>query len=313
MQIKQLNSKINSLKEMFDDLTEEIDRNNYRTLEYAELENKSVYDTEYYLEQYQKTNDDINIIVTDMIDLFGNNNLTPQNKVHCEFNNHCDYCTKRDDVMYCFNDCIDCILFRKIKEKERIEEKTKYYAEKISTKPKKKQENKSKTTISETSIPKIDNNLTIDNNVVKNYIQTKDWFFHVIITTNENNAEEKLKYIFTYLMCGYSSIKLFPNEPKFSKATSYKVNAAKYSIIENNKEPKYILNGILRYQYNNKASMNIKRLEKMGDDKYTVKVNVPNIWNNNKSQILKNDIDRFINIIGDSNNGSDVNMFYIEN
>lgn len=110
-------------------------------------------------------------------------------------------------------------------------------------------------------------------------------------------------------MCGSSGIQLFPNEPKFSKATSYVVKAAKYNITKSNTTSTYTLHGVLRFEHNPKSSMNSKRLEKMGNDKYIVKVEVPNI-RTDKSQVLKSDIDNFLFYVNDSDNGSKVEKFY---
>lgn len=303
MQLLEL--KINSLEKCFNSLTEEIDNNNYKTLDYTKSVNNNII-TDNFLLEYTKTNNIINNIVLEMAELFENNS---QDKVkiekNCEFDGHCINCkNKINNFNYCFSNCTKCKYFRKVKEKETEDDLKKYYEEYITTKPK-KELNKSKT---------INNNLIINNNITinntTNYIQTKDWFFYVTISTHESNCNEKLRYIFTYLMCGASGKQLFPNEIKHSNAVSYTVCAAKYIINHDNNES--ILHGMLRYKYNNTTSMNIKRLEKMGDDKYIVKVYVPKLCNNNKSFVLKEDITSFIDNISISDNGSNINKFYIE-
>lgn len=318
MWVTLMRSKISSLYENFEELTKEIDKNNYRLIDYMRLSNKSEYDTENFIEEYQKTHDDLSAIVSEMDNLFNDNNFGNQGKLNCHFVGHCETCVEHiDDFDYCYTNCIDCKYYRKMRAKDKEEFLKNYYNEHISDKSKQLQEyksqpNKSQAKKLQPNVTNINNNLIINNIIIKNYIQTKDLFFHVVITTNEQNSLDKLRYMFTYLMCGSSGIKLFPEETKFSKATTYAVTAAKYNIIQNNDyTPRNTLHGVLRYKYNNSSSMNIKKLEKMGNDKFFVKVYVPDKCNN-KAHVLKDDIDVIVNNVVNSNNGSPIEDFYIE-
>lgn len=304
-----LRSKIDSLQKKYNELIDEIDKNNDIINDYIKLEYKCEYDNENFIEKHEKINDGISIIMGEMDDLFKDKNSGIKGKKNCQFDGHCETCIEHfDNLDYCFSNCTACKYYRKMDDKNREETFKNYYNEYINNKPKKIQEYKS-----QTKIININNNLIINNITIKNYIQTKDLFFHVVITTNEENAEEKLRYMFTYLMCGSSGIKLFPEERKFSKATTYTVTAAKYNINKNSDyTPRYTLHGILRYKYNNTSSMNIKKLENMGNNKFFVKVYVPDRGSNNKSHILKDDIDIFLKSVIDSNNGSAIENFYME-
>ncbi len=98
-------------------------------------------------------------------------------------------------------------------------------------------------------------------NINQNYILTKDNIFYVTIEINRSTEDEmikELKYIFTYLMSGKNGKTIFPNELKHSKASSYPVSAALYTI---KNTPRPILCGMLKYQYNNVSSMTINKLE----------------------------------------------------
>lgn len=231
----------------------------------------------------------------------------------CEFKGYCEKCTKHDSCNniynYCTFSCDVCSIFRKAKTKNLVLEWTQYYHDNIEIKPKQIQEEKIR---KNTKVVNIQNNITI-NNITQNYICTKDSFYHVTISSNEDDAIEHLRYMFTYLMCGASGKELFPNENKHSKAVTFPVSAAKYNIVTNNtKNPKYTLYGILRYEYQYTHSMTIKKLEKLGNQNYLVCVYTPNIGTH-KTQILKNDIDYYLNTVKCSDNGSNIEQFYINN
>ena len=279
---------IKALQSYFDELTEEIDNNNYRVLDYIKSIDNCV-DSYDFLVEYNNTNTLINDIVLEMIKLFeqGRVNKTTVNK-NCEFQGHCNKCTSLvNDYEYCYSDCVDCKYYRKHKQNEHQENLKKYYDTHITSKFK-------------TS--------TNNSNV---YIKTKDRFFYVTITTDKENANEQLRYIFTYLMCGASGKLLFPNENKHSNAQSYVIRAAKYFIQQaNENSPKSILHGVLRYKYSNTSSMNNKRLEKMGDENYIVKASMPMSYS--KSAVLKDEIAMFLEYVTYSNNGSPVNDFYVD-
>lgn len=228
----------------------------------------------------------------------------------CEFSDHCDICVKNIDenntYNYCSHVCHTCISFRKLKQKDTETELKQYYDEHIAPKPNLKNKPHTKITI---------NNVTINNNnnIVKNYVQTKDLFFYIMITSNQENAVERMNYTFTYLMCGFSGKQLFPNEPKHSNARTFPVTAAKYNIITNKEgTPKHVMHGVLRYQRLKNTAMTIKKLEKMGDDNFLIKVYTPNTCNSNKFHFLKEDIDNFLLTVADSENGSNINDFYID-
>ena len=207
----------------------------------------------------------------------------------CEFKDHCEICS--NDENCCYDSCDRCKIFRKLRKNETNLIWTKYFNEHIS----------------EVTIKPKENIKILNNNI--NYIQTKDSFFHVIITSSQDNADVKLRYIFTYLMCGISGRKLFPLEDKHSKAMTFQVSAAKYHIVT--EDNIHTLYGVLRYKYHKINSMTIKKLENMGDTNYIVKAYEPNFYNYNKKQLIKDDIDRFVMTVMNSDNGSGVEDFYI--
>jgi hypothetical protein len=296
-----LRGKIESLKNTFDELEYEIKLINDRTLEYTQLYDD--HETEKFIREHKIISNSIGELLIEMKNIFKDKDYGVP-IVHCQYKDHCEQCSKHqidnvDDYDFCMSVCNTCKLFRKLKDKESETVLTKYYNDNIS----KNQQVQSKKT---SNIININNNLIIN---VNNYIQTRDPFYYVTITSEQDNPEEQLRYIFTYLMCGLSGKSLFPNEKKHSKAVTYTVIAAKYNIITDNKNT--VLHGLLRYKYNNINSMTINKLEKMGNNNYIVKAYAPNICNNNKAQISRDDIDCYINNIVGSENGSDINNFYI--
>lgn len=313
MIVSLLRHKIDSFKSKFDNMTEEIDNLDFKMINYMKLEYATDYDRINLMEEYTSIKNDINNLVTDINDLFKDKNCGIPTPGFCEFSGHCDACSEYIDdgrhINYCVSRCDQCLMFRKYKEKEAETKIKQYYDEHISQKP------VSKNIVQQKKNPTIIvNNLTINNNIIKNYINTKDLFFYVNITSNKENAEEKLRYIFTYLMCGCYARQIFPGETRYSKALTFPVFAAKYNIITSNKkqEPKYTLHGLLRYKYRKESSMTVKKLQSMGDNDHVVKVYVPNICNNNKAQLLKDDIDIYINNLINSEHGSNLDNFYIE-
>jgi hypothetical protein len=214
---------------------------------------------------------------------------------------HCDSCTNEpNNYNYCAYDCSTCKQFRKLKEQHKGKELKSYFYEHIIKEPKPETKN--------TKVVNINNNLTINN--IINYIETKDLIFYVTITSNVPDAAERLRYMFTYLMCGNSGKQLFPNEPKYSRAVTFPVTAAKYDIITNGNT--CILQGLLRYKHQKTTSMTIKKLENLGDIYYVVKAYCPDICNNNRSHLVKTDIDKFLNPISHSEYGSSIEDFYIQ-
>lgn len=291
-----LRGKIDSLKTTYGNLKYEIDLINEITLKYAKLSDD--HETEKFINEYKFISSSIDELLTDMNNIFKDKDFGVPIQIHCQFKDHCDQCSNHhiddiNDYDFCAATCTTCKLFRKLKEKESETILTKYYNENIST--------------NQQILPKKPANII--NNNLPNYIQTRDPFYYVTITSEQENAEEQLRYMFTYLMCGLSGKSLFPNEKKHSKAVTFPVVAAKYNIITDNKNT--ILHGLLRYKYNNVNSMTIHKLEKMGNSNYVVKAYAPNICNDNKAHISKTDIDSFINNVTGSENGSDINNFYI--
>lgn len=221
----------------------------------------------------------------------------------CQFDGHCETCTKhieKDNTYdFCAFVCSTCKVFRKYKDHETEKELKSYFYEHIIKEPIPETKKNAK-------VVNINNNLTIHN--IINYIQTKDLIFYVTITSNVPDAAERLRYMFTYLMCGNSGKHLFPNEPKYSKAVTFPVTAAKYDIVTNGNI--CILQGVLRYKHQKNTSMTIKKLENLGDTYYVVKAYCPDICNNNRSHLVKTDIDRFLNPISHSEHGSNIEDFY---
>lgn len=308
-----LREKIKSLNSIFDDYTYNVDFLNDITLAYVKLDYKDESDTQRFMNEYKEIRNDIKQLKKDMIDTFKDKDLEVPEIGLCQFKNHCEKCSNNNDINaynFCYDNCDRCKLFRRLSKNETDSMITQYFNEHISKVPKQLKERKKASNIININ----NNNLNINNNNltinINNYIQTKDSFFHVIITSTHANAYEKLRYIFTYLMCGISGKTLFPHEKKHSKAITFSVAAAKYNIITDNNN--HTLYGVLRYKYHNVNSMTIKKLEHMGDNNHIVKAYEPNLYNHNKKQLLKNDIDLFIGTVMNSDNGSNIEDFYIE-
>lgn len=150
------------------------------------------------------------------------------------------------------------------------------------------------------------------------YISTKDHYFHVNISFpyKNDNILEKIKYIFTYLMCGKKGKELFPNEPKHSLATSFPLVAALYTIKYIDDNP--TLYGLLRYKHVPKQStLTIAKLKNIGkcqniNKTPIVNVTIPNLWKDNKHHYCVLDMTNIIeNIIAtEIYYGSDIKQFY---
>lgn len=225
----------------------------------------------------------------------------------CEFEGHCDLCTESTIKIFCSEKCEKCHIFREEQKKEFTKTTRQYYKENIL-----KQDY---TDVSkQPNLTHITNYNTININnlniTVKDYIKTKDSIFNVIITSLHEKAGEKLRYVFTFLMCGINGKKIFPDEPKHSKAVTYQVVAASYNIT--NEQTLYTLYGVLRYKYHVKNTMTIKKLESMGDQYVTVKAICPEIWDNHKYHISTTDVDDIMINIVDNFKGSNFNDFYLE-
>jgi hypothetical protein len=305
-----LRNKIDYLKENFDDLTSKIDELNSRIKSYLELQDNNHYVTVAFIDDYKIIKSELNKLLDDTQDSFQDKHFgEDDHRGYCQFKDHCAECINNEVNHYdfCASMCKRCKYYRKMIDNNLENECKLYFNEHIVKKPVSITEPKKIT-----NVVNINNNLTINNNnlTINNYIQTKDLIFYVTITSTISNPVDKLRYMFTYLMCGSSGIRLFPNEAKYSKAVTFPVSAAKYNII--NDEDTYILQGVLRYTHGQKSSMTIKKLEQMGDNNYVVKAYCPNNCNNNRTQLIKTDIDRFVDTIRYSENGSNVEDFYIQ-
>ncbi len=300
--------------------------------------------TQSYIEKFDIIIDETINIVSNITELLEENDIEDENDIvlynnnesvdqpknrlnshpYCDYEGHCDYCSKpgKDDYDYCKNKCQRCLVLRGEENKTIKKNAQRYYNECMPKKDKyvpligsniEYISDKNSKLI--TNITNITNNTIINiNNLalnVKEYIETKDFMFCVSITSSHEKAEEKLRYIFTYLMCGASGRKIFSNELKYSKATSFPVIAARYKLT--NKNNNYTLFGLLRYQYQNVNRMTIKKLENMGDQYATVKAILPELWENTKHHLSIHDVDDMIlNTIEDSV-GSNPEDFYLEN
>lgn len=150
-----------------------------------------------------------------------------------------------------------------------------------------------------------------------NYILTKDHYFSVNITfpIKNDNILEKIKYIFTFLMCGKKGKELFPDEPKHSLATTYPLSAGLYTIKYVDNHP--TLYGLLRYKHVIKHSaLTIKKIKKLGmchDIRKSpiINANIPALWEDNKHHYCVNDMTNIINnIISTPYYGSDIKLFF---
>lgn len=270
---------------------------------YAQLEYKSDQETKRFINECNYCNDNIKELTTEISEKINNINDGYLKLGPCQYDGHCNDCAKRskNDYIYCYDECIQCGFYRKYDDKDKELACKEYYFEHINQRCKLQDKPQRKNTTI------INNNLTVN---INNCINTKDLFFYVTITSSQENANEKLRYIFTFLMCGCYARKFFPDEPKYSKALTYPVVAAKYDIVTHGCE--HVLHGVLRYEYIKSITMTVKKLEGMSGGGVTVKANIPNIYNNNKYSLSKNDIDYFITMVTHSKNGSNIDNFYIQ-
>lgn len=300
-----LQGKIINIKNEFKELHLYINVLNSITSDYDKILDEYDYDAKNYIKQHKETIDNIHEVLDHITNIFKDKcSIIPLTKGPCQFLDYCISCSNHDceDYMYCMTMCKQCIYFRKIKEQSKEKKLKQYYLDYI--------EKDAMVSVPQkvTNILTINNNVTI-NNIVQNYIYTKDLFFYVTIISTEANANEKLRYIFTYLMCGWSGNKIFPDQSTHSKALTFTVSAAKYDIVNENN--KYTLRGLLRYQYKNNVKMTVKKLENMGNNKFNVKAILLPLYNNHKTQVSKPDIDFFIKTIINTENGSNIDDFYI--
>jgi hypothetical protein len=244
-------------------------------------------------------------------------------KVMCIFKT-CRFCMRHtptddeDQFNYCSKGCRFCITLRKEKDKAIDREAKLYYQTTYSNKDviefddniiKDNNNNKKVTTTTTTTTnntiininyQNITNNITINNN----YVFTKDRFYYVCFYTfgkTVNDQITRLKYIFTNLMCGKDGKTLFPNENTTSVASTYTVDAALYSIDNENVRP--TLHGLLRFKHiKNKSHITAKRLmdnNRKIDELSIVDTQVTpiNLWEGKKHHFCKEHIINAINTI----------------
>lgn len=304
-----LNKRLKDLQFKFKLLTEKIEELDTVTRDFLNLPNILDDDKEEYNINRKEIHHDIDMVMQDIVDLFKDKQVhTLPLHYFCDFHEHCPHCIKIKDLgeayEFCKNSCDTCCDYRKVKLSYKKKMRHDYYDNHIISKEELEYKNRIK---NKKPVQLITNNVTI--NINNNYIETKDLFFHVTITTSQQNAEEKLKYLFTYLMCGASGKMLFPNESKHSKSVTFPVLAARYSIdnIDNN----YTLNGCLRFQYIKGTCMTIKKLENIcKDHDVTIKITSPSLYNNTKYQFLKEDIDNMLTYMVNPI-GSKIEDFYL--
>ena len=137
--------------------------------------------------------------------------------------------------------------------------------------------------------------LTIDNvkdNINKEYILTKDPFFYFImaIGSHVHNAKVKMRDLFICQLCGAYGKYIFPGHVLYGQDTTYPVVAASYSIglFDN----VYLLTGKIRYKYQNKNVMTIKKLENLYkcQDDISVTISTPALWENKQYHLSIDDI-----------------------
>lgn len=304
-----LKNKIHYLEVNFEDLTAKLDELHNRIKYYVELQDNNHYVTVAFVDDYKVIKKELDGLISDTYDSFQDQHYVGNPNGYCQFKEHCPQCIKNineaNNHDYCASICNRCKSFRKLTEQQFEKDVKLYFDEHMAKEYMAKERQPVQEPKKSTNMNSI---LTLG--ITNNYIQTKDLIFYVTITTSESGTEDRLRYIFTYLMCGSSGRLLFPNESKHSKSVTFPVAAAKYDIVNNANG--CMLQGVLRYKYQKQSSMTMKKLELMGNDKYIIKAYCPNICNNNKTHLVKNDIDRFIDTIRHSTNGSNIEDFYIQ-
>lgn len=149
------------------------------------------------------------------------------------------------------------------------------------------------------------------------YISTKDHYFNVNITFSSKNDKilEKIKYIFTYLMCGKKGKELFPDEPKHSLSKTFPLLAGLYTIKYVNNHP--TLYGLLRYKHIiNQSALSINKMKKLGMCKDIrnspiIKVTIPLLWEDNKHCYCATNMKTIVdNIISTPYYGSEISLFF---
>ena len=170
-----------------------------------------------------------------------------------------------------------------------------------------------------------ESNITINETVpiensTNNFVFTYDRYVFVKLFTHGTTRNEqinRLRYIFTYLMCGIYGKSIFPYEPKHSEAKTYPVVAAIYSLKLENDSP--ILYGLIRYKHiKTKSHITIKQLQQHNQPvnphhKTINEIRICNLWQDKKRHICVKDINHIISLISeDEVFGSDIKKFYLD-
>lgn len=208
-----------------------------------------------------------------------------KNKTCCSFENECQRCVGVNTYLYCLNQCEICESFRKFETREIIKNGKESIQKRII-------------------LEKI-----ADLSSKNPYVETKDKYYEVFITSKTNDVS-KLKRIFIYYMVRHAGKTLFPNEEEeyYSHFSTYPVLAAYYGIKKN------VLHGLIRYQLCNKGVINSKKLIKMtNDEDITIKVNNVKNYKDIRHCVDKRHIDEiWRNISCNDPKGSRLEDFYIE-
>ena len=175
----------------------------------------------------------------------------------CKYKDYCEECrigSLRQNDNYCTTSCSVCKTYRKEADLTKIQsakityhqliDKKDFYEKNIKHSINNKltstvnQINLSKTNINNTFIHV--NNINMNPNIIEvkeieditnKYIYTRDNYFNITISIegkDEKEMLEKIKAVFILYMCGRKGIELFPNEPKYSSASTFPVVAAIY-------------------------------------------------------------------------------------
>ena len=125
-------------------------------------------------------------------------------------------------------------------------------------------------------------------------------------------ATLQLTDLFIVNMCGAYGKYIFPNELSYGQDTSHPVVAALYNI--SLEDDVYYLSGMIRYKYQSKNMINIKKLSNMQkrSDGMRVYIKTPTLWENKQYHLSKPDIKRMISKSGPNPIGSNLQDFYTE-
>ena len=245
----------------------------------------------------------------------------------CFYQGNCPTCEEGSDYKNAAEYCLKCEMCNAFRDlvKKTVKEIAKEVFD-VDIKPKLALVKKSTGSISAKREPIIVNQITnnmyihcnsLEVNIELPYFITNDNIFYVTIEINRSNTEEmikNLKYIFTCLMCGVKGKSLFPEEEKYSLASTVTVSAALYTI--KNAEIKPILHGLIKYQKNESSSvMTIKKLQSINktnmiSKRPIIKASLLPLWENKKHHYCTKSIkDAVKTITSTQHYGSDVDDF----